>query len=141
MKSEFNNTKNKVDSLSAEKTLEYETDEGTVKEKTTVSYKANNGNVIDNTVNTIAESKSVQKAAGFINKIIRLGASGFAGVFSGAGTYTLGEELFRDYVYTKEQYGKYIWEVPEPYVIAGSIFVGLIVMPIIFLLYTKLFMK
>lgn len=60
--SDLNNMENSIESAVVEKTIKYETDEGKVKEKTSVTYKADNGNVIDNTVNTIKGSESVQKA-------------------------------------------------------------------------------
>lgn len=140
--SESKNKKSSVESASSEKTVEYDTDEGNVKEKTTVTYKVDQGNAIDNVVNTVTESKSVQKAAGFLNKVIRLGATGFGGLFSAAGSYELGKEMFSHYIYKEGSYfGERVWDVPESTVITGSIFVGLIMATIIFRFYTKWFMK
>lgn len=142
MTTELKNTKSTVESASAEKTLEYETDQGTIKEKTTVNYKTDKGNIIDNAVNTITESKSVQKAASFFNKVIRLGAAGFGGLFAAAGSYALSKEMFSHYVYKEGRYfGERVWDVQESTVIFGSVVVGLIVAPIIFSLYTKWFIR
>ena len=141
--SELKDTKNSIESATIEKTMEYDTDEGTIKEKASVTYKVDKGNAIDNAVNTLTESKSVQKAAGFFNQVIRLGATGFGGLFAGAGSYALSQEMFRKRVSTGPEFYNYdyIWTIPETQCIAGSVVVGLFVAIIIFVLYTKWFVK
>lgn len=130
--SELKRKKSSVASASVEKTLEYETEEGKVREKSTVDYNVDKGNAIDNIVNSVTESKSVQKAASFINKTIRLGLSGLGGYLAAAGTY----------IYYVHVNGR-AWDgdVPESTVIGASILVGLIAFPIIFSIYSKIFMN
>jgi len=53
--------KSSFNSMDIEKSLEYETNEGKVREKVTVNYSANKGNAIDNAVNTIKNSETVHK--------------------------------------------------------------------------------
>lgn len=136
---EVNKTKSKVESASAEKTIEFETEEGTVKEKTTVNYKIDQGNRIDNVVSTVAESKSVQKAASFLNKVIRLGLTGFGGISAGAITYDIGEHKY--YHWSYEIGRRSYWEVPEQNVIATAVIIGIVVAGIIFSFYTKWFIR
>lgn len=141
--SELKRTKSSVASASVEKTLEYETGEGKVREKSTVDYNVDKGNAIDNIVNTVTESKSVQKAGSFINKTIRLGVSGVGGIIAAAGTYEVAKNIYRNYVTGDGhgKYGEYVWDVPEPTVIGGSILVGFIAFPIIFTIYSNIFIK
>lgn len=131
----------RADSASTERTVEYTSDEGTVKERTSVSYKVDKGNAIDNVVNTVAESKSVKKAAGFLNKLIRLAISGFGGFVAGAVSYELGRELFHTYDPNIGRYGRSVWDVPEPLVISGAVIIGLIASVIVYAIYSKLLVK
>ncbi|MEH6628773.1 MAG: hypothetical protein V7739_20215 [Motiliproteus sp.] len=137
--SELSNKKTRAESASAERTVEYSTDEGTVKERTTVAYKVDNGNVIDNAVNVVTESKSVRKAASFINKLIRLAVTGVGGLFAGALSYEVGEDMYRG-SFDRGTY-TYAWEVPEPVVIIGSVVIGMVSALLIFSVYKKLLMK
>lgn len=132
---ELKSKKSSVASASVEKTLEYETEEGKVREKSTVDYNVDKGNAIDNIVNSVTESKSVQKAASFINKTIRLGLSGVGGIMAGAGIYN-----YSRYTYSHYDHGR-VWDLPESTVIGASILVGLIAFPIIFTIYSKIFMN
>jgi len=129
--SELKSKKSSVASASVEKTLEYETEEGKVREKLTVDYNVDKGNAIDNIVNSVTESKSVQKGVSFINKTIRLGLSGFGGIGAVIGTYALYKQIYRGRV----------WDVPESTVIGASILVGFVAFLIIFTIYSKIFMN
>jgi hypothetical protein len=140
--SELKKTKSSVASASVEKTLEYETAEGKVSERSTVGYNVDKGNAIDNIVNTVTESKSVQKAGSFINKTIRLGLSGGGGIIAGLSKYRLDvdKHRHRNDAWTNTS-DFYIWDVPEWTIIVSSILAGLIVFSIIFTIYSKIFMK
>jgi len=133
--SELKSTKSSVASASVEKTLEHETEEGKVREKTTMDYNVDKGNAIDNIVNSVTESKSVQKVARFINKTIRLGLSGFGGIIAAMGVYTLAKQIYSHY-----ENGR-VWDVPESTVIGASILVGFVAFLIIFTIYSKIFMN
>jgi hypothetical protein len=141
--SELKRTKSSAASASVEKTLEYETEEGKVREKSTMNYNVDKGNAIDNIVNTVIESKSVEKAGSFINKTIRLGVSGGGGIMAAAGTYEVAKNIYRSFVTGDGhgKYGEYVWDVPAPTVIGGSILVGFIASYIIFTIYSNMFIK
>lgn len=62
VESKLKNDGHRLDGASLEKTVSYETDEGVVTEKTTLNYKHNSGNVIDNTLNEVRSSEYVKKA-------------------------------------------------------------------------------
>lgn len=59
---ELGSTRSAVESASAERTIEYETNEGVIKEKTTVNYKVDSGNVIDKTIEEVRNSEYIKKA-------------------------------------------------------------------------------
>jgi len=109
-----------------------------------VDYNVDKGNAIDNIVNSVTESKSVQKAGSFINKTIRLSLSGFGGVIAGVITYSVASDLYRhvnpDYTFNSNS-NYIIWDVPESTIIGVSILVGLIAFPIIFTIYSKIFIN
>ncbi|MDD2450318.1 hypothetical protein [Sulfurovum sp.] len=147
IESELKNKKSSVDTVSLEKTIEHNTDEGAIKEKTIVTHKIDKGNTIDNVVQTVTESKSVQKAVGFLNKVARLGVSGVGGLFAAAGSYELlSKEIFSEEVTPSGTGGvpyirTFVCSIPEPLCVIGSIVIGLIVATILFALYTKKFIK
>jgi hypothetical protein len=121
----------KVESASEEKTLEYTNEEGNVKEKTTVNYKLQNDNAIDNTVKTITESQSVRAVSSFFNKALRLSISLFAGCLAGAISFEILVDIF------SQSKGK----VPENLLIAFAVIVSLITATTIYPLYSKYFIK
>ena len=100
-----------------------------------MDYNVDKGNAIDNIVNSVTESKSVQKVARLINKTIRLGLSGFGGIIAAMGTYTLAKQIYSHY-----ENGR-VWDVPESTVIGASILVGFVAFLIIFTIYSKMFMN
>jgi len=65
---ELGNTRSAVESASAERTVEYESNEGVVKEKTTVNYKVDSGNVIDKTIEEVRNSEYIKKAGSTAKK-------------------------------------------------------------------------
>lgn len=131
-------TNARPDSASTERTVEYSTEQGTVRERTAVNYKADRGNAIDNVVNTVVESKSIKNAASFLNKLVRFCLAGGGGFVVGAISYELALDKFRTY---ERDTWKSIWEVPESQVILGSIVIGIISAGAIYVLYSKLFIK
>lgn len=96
VESKLKNKDHLLDGASLEKTIEYETDEGVVKEKTTLNYKRDSGNVIDKTINEVRGSDYISKAGDSIKSTfstllklsITFGVIGFAlfilGIMSGA---------------------------------------------------------
>ncbi len=86
VESKLNDKNNILEGASLEKTVEYNTDEGIVKEKTTLNYKRDSGNVIDKTINEVKSSEYVKKAGStaksaattVVKMSITLGIIGFA---------------------------------------------------------------
>lgn len=52
----------RLDGASLERTVSYENSEGVVTEKTSLNYKNDSGNVIDNAVNEVRNSEYIKKA-------------------------------------------------------------------------------
>ena len=96
--SNLDETESKVESATVEKSVKYATDEGEIHEKTSVTHKIDNGNIIDNTVNTIKSSKSIRNVtnsakSGIVTLVklaITLGIIGFALFIIGVMTGTIG---------------------------------------------------
>ena len=150
--SKIQGKKTTAHSARAEKTIEYKSDDGIVVEKTTVNYRLNNDNAIDNVVNTITKSQSVIIFANFINKVIRLGLSVMIGWGAGLLSYytaeenlTRLEETFYEWVDSgvkgRTYFDARVWEVPEHLVIAASVIVSIIVFLITYSLYSKYLIK
>jgi hypothetical protein len=60
VESKLKNDGHRLDGASLEKTVTYETGDGAVTEKTTLNYKHDSGNVIDNAINQVRSSEHVK---------------------------------------------------------------------------------
>lgn len=84
-KRNFEDDGHHLDGASLEKSLSYETEQGVITEKTTLSYKRDSGNAIDKTINEIRESEYIKKAGnsakstflGTLKLSLVLGVAGF----------------------------------------------------------------
>jgi hypothetical protein len=81
VKSKLKNDGHRLDSASLEKTVAYETDEGLVTEKTTLNYKDDSSNVIDNAINQVRSSEYVKNAGSSaksaFSTLVKFGIIGF----------------------------------------------------------------